>query len=58
MRQPVRIRLSARLPIDPSTMTDDQIVDILREELLRLGEQAYVDESAATAKRRLARDSS
>lgn len=58
LRQPVLIRLSKPLPIDPARMSDDEIVTVLRDELLRLGGQEYVDESAATAKRRLARDSS
>ena len=57
-RQRIEIKLSERLPIDPATQTDDEMVVIIREELLRLGGQEYVDESAATAKRRLARGSS
>lgn len=55
-RQPVHVRLSTRLPIDPAHQSDEEIVTILREELLRLGGQEYVDESAATVKRRRARD--
>ena len=50
-RKLVDVRLSARLPIDPRTMTADEIAAIVRDELLRLGGQEYVDRYATDVKR-------
>ena len=55
-RRRVQVRISPRLPYAPATiatLTDDEIMTMLREELLRLGGQTYRDESAYDVKRAL-----
>lgn len=54
LRRPVRVQLSERLAIDVHAMSDDEVMTVLRDALLELGGQTYVDESAASAKRRAA----
>jgi 1-acyl-sn-glycerol-3-phosphate acyltransferase len=51
-RMRVQVRVSARLPLDPATMTPDAIITVIREALLELGGQTYVDESAHHVKTR------
>lgn len=46
----VRLRISPRLLIDTSTMSDDALIALVRQELLRLGGQTYVDVSAHSVK--------
>lgn len=45
-RTRAQVRVSPRLPLDPSTMTPDEIITVVREALLGLGGQTYVDVSA------------
>jgi 1-acyl-sn-glycerol-3-phosphate acyltransferase len=53
-RTQVQVRVSPRLPLDPSTMAPETVIGIVREALLSLGGQTYVDESAHIAKRKRA----
>lgn len=46
----VQVRVSPPLPVDPRTMSGDEIVAVLRDTLLTLGGQTYVDRSARDAK--------
>jgi 1-acyl-sn-glycerol-3-phosphate acyltransferase len=50
LRTQVRIRISPRLPLHPLTMTPDAILTTVRDALLALGGQTYVDISARDAK--------
>ena len=52
-RTRVRIRLSPRLPLDPRTMTPDELTTVVRDALLEYGGQEYVDVYARDAKRAL-----
>ncbi len=52
-RSTVEVRLSERLVIDPRSMTAQQITDVVREALLSLGGQTYVDRYAGDVKREL-----
>jgi 1-acyl-sn-glycerol-3-phosphate acyltransferase len=54
LRRRVRVQLSPRLDVDIRVMSEEQVMTILRDALLELGGQTYVDESAASAKRRAA----
>lgn len=54
-RTRVQVRISSRLPLDPSTMTPESIIAVVRDALLGLGGQTYVDVSAREAKRNRAR---
>jgi 1-acyl-sn-glycerol-3-phosphate acyltransferase len=47
----VRVRVSPRLPLDPSTMTPEAIIAVVRDALLELGGQTYADASAHDVKR-------
>lgn len=49
-RTRVQVRISSRLPLDPSAMTPDAVITVVREALLELGGQTYVDMSARDAK--------
>lgn len=49
-RRPVEVRLSPALPIDPRTMTADEIVGVIRDALLELGGMPYVDAYARDIK--------
>ncbi len=51
----VDVRLSDPLPLDIRTMTPDQLSDTLRDALLELGGQRYVDRYARDVKAELAR---
>ncbi|HEX2705886.1 MAG TPA: lysophospholipid acyltransferase family protein [Candidatus Lustribacter sp.] len=51
----VQVRLSVRLPVDARTMTADELTSVVRDALLELGGQTYVDIYARDAKRALAR---
>jgi 1-acyl-sn-glycerol-3-phosphate acyltransferase len=53
-RRRIIIRLSPALALDLNT-ADEDLVEVIREALLALGGQEYVDESAAAVKRRAAR---
>jgi 1-acyl-sn-glycerol-3-phosphate acyltransferase len=53
-RRRVRVQLSPRLDVDIRVMSEEQVMTTLRDALLELGGQTYVDESAAAAKRRAA----
>lgn len=59
-RQRARVRYSPPLPIDPRTMTQEEIVAVIRDSLLEMGELTYVDVPAFVAKARAdrARDAS
>lgn len=48
----VQIRVSPRLPLDPAAMAPEAVIGLVRDALLSLGGQAYVDESAHVAKRK------
>lgn len=54
-RTRVQLRVSPRLPIDAAAMDPDAVIAVVREALLELGGQTYVDESAFEAKKRRAR---
>jgi 1-acyl-sn-glycerol-3-phosphate acyltransferase len=49
-RTHVQVRLSPRLPLDPARMSPDAIIAVVRDALLALGGQTYVDLSARDAK--------
>jgi 1-acyl-sn-glycerol-3-phosphate acyltransferase len=49
-RTRVQVRFSSRLPLDPSAMTPDTIITVVRDALLGLGGQTYVDVSAHDVK--------
>lgn len=46
----VRVRLSERLPLDPGTMSPDDMVAVIRDSLLEHGGQTYVDVYARDVK--------
>jgi len=46
----VQVRISSRLPLDPFTMTHDAVIAVVRDALLGLGGQTYVDRSAHEVK--------
>jgi hypothetical protein len=48
----VTVRVSDRLPVDPRTMDADKLAEIIRDALLALGGQAYVDSYAQDVKAR------
>lgn len=52
-RTTVEVHLSERLAIDPSSMTAQEITDAVRDALLSLGGQTYVDRYAGDVKREL-----
>jgi len=49
-RTRVQVRISPRLPLDPSTMAPEEMITVVREALLTLGGQTYADMSARDAK--------
>lgn len=49
-RTRVRLRISGRLPLDPRTMTADELTAGIRDALLQLGGQEYVDRYARDVK--------
>jgi len=49
-RTHVRLRISPRLPLDPHGMAPDDVIAVVRDALLELGGQTYVDVSARDAK--------
>jgi 1-acyl-sn-glycerol-3-phosphate acyltransferase len=49
-RTRVQVRISSRLPLDPFAMTHDAIIAVVRDALLGLGGQTYVDRSAYEVK--------
>jgi len=49
-RTHVQVRISPALPIDPRTMSPEAIITVVRDTLLELGGQTYVDTSARDAK--------
>ena len=51
-RIPVTVRVSHALPIDVDTMSPDTIVEMLRETMLQLSGQTYVDRYARDVKAR------
>lgn len=55
-RRKARVRFSPPLPIDPRTMSDDEIVAVIRDALLELGDLTYVDVPAFVAKARADRE--
>jgi 1-acyl-sn-glycerol-3-phosphate acyltransferase len=50
-RTRVQLRISPRLPLEPATMAPEEILTVVRENLLRLGGQTYVDASAHDVKK-------
>lgn len=50
-RTRVQVRVSPALPVDPSTMTPEAIIAVVRDALLELGGQTYADVSALDVKR-------
>jgi hypothetical protein len=49
----VDVRVSDRLPLDARTMSADQLRDLVRDQLLELGGQEYVDRYAQEVKAEL-----
>lgn len=49
-RTRVRLRISGRLPLDPRIMTADEMTTVIRDALLELGGQTYVDRYARDVK--------
>ncbi|MGB8020689.1 MAG: lysophospholipid acyltransferase family protein [Candidatus Nanopelagicales bacterium] len=49
-RTRVQLRISGRLPLDPRSMTADEMTTVIRDALLDLGGQAYVDRYARDVK--------
>ena len=49
-RTRVQVRISSQLPLDPRTMTPEAIITVVRDALLDLGGQTYVDRSARDVK--------
>ena len=47
----VRVRISPPLALDPAVMTPEQLTHVVRDALLELGGQTYVDEYARDVKR-------
>ncbi len=56
LRRKARVRFSPPLPIDPRTMSGDEIVAVIRDALVELGELTYVDVPAFVAKARADRE--
>ncbi len=54
-RTHAQVRISSRLPLDPSTMSPESIIAVVRDALLELGGQTYVDVSARDVKEARAR---
>ena len=57
-RTHVQVRISPPLALDAHAMTPDEMTDMVRDALLELGGQSYVDEYAGVVKRRNMRKSS
>ncbi len=55
-RQVARMRISERLPIDPTTMSGEDITTIIREAITRIGSLDYVDQYAFVVKARAERE--
>jgi 1-acyl-sn-glycerol-3-phosphate acyltransferase len=55
-RRKARVRFSPPLPIDPRTMSGDEIVAVIRDALVELGDLTYVDVPAFVAKARADRE--
>lgn len=55
-RTHARVRISERLPIDPRTMSGEEMTAIIRERIAALGNLTYVDQYAFVVKARLERD--
>ena len=55
-RKLARVRISERLPIDPRTMSGEQMTVIIRERIAALGHLTYVDQYAFVVKARADRD--
>lgn len=55
-RRRARVRFSPPLPIDPRTMSPDEIVAVIRDALVELGGLTYVDVPAFVAKARADRE--
>jgi 1-acyl-sn-glycerol-3-phosphate acyltransferase len=51
-----RVRLSERLPVDPRTMSGDEMTTVIRDALVEHGKLGYVDQYAFVVKARLERD--
>jgi 1-acyl-sn-glycerol-3-phosphate acyltransferase len=54
-RTRVQVRISSRLALDPCALSPDVTIGVVRDALLSLGGQTYVDESAHNAKGNQAR---
>jgi 1-acyl-sn-glycerol-3-phosphate acyltransferase len=54
-RTHAQVRISPRLEVDPSTMTPEEVIVVVRDTLLGLGGQAFRDVSAREAKAERAR---
>lgn len=55
-RRRARVRYSPPLPVDTRTMTDEEVIAVLRDALLELGGLTYVDVPAFVAKARADRE--
>ena len=51
-----RVRLSERLPVDPRTMSGEEMTTVIRDALVEHGKLGYVDQYAFVVKARLERD--
>lgn len=52
LRVGVQVRVSAPLPVDRATMSDDEMVAVIRDAMIAVSGLRYVDEPAWTAKKR------
>lgn len=50
-RTQVQVRVSSRLPLDPARMGAEELTDVVRDALLALGGQTYIDRYAGEVKR-------
>ena len=53
LRTSVEVRISHALPLDPRSMSPDEMTDLIRDALLELGELGYVDRYARDVKAEL-----
>jgi 1-acyl-sn-glycerol-3-phosphate acyltransferase len=58
LRRRARVRYSPPLPLDLRTMSDDEVIAVVRDALLELGGLTYVDVPAFVAKARADREKS
>ena len=54
-RKVATVRMSPRLPLDPRTMTGDEMTVVIRDAITELGDLTYVDQYAFIVKARAER---